>query len=274
MEKILVLGFLFLVVAYFVILKPWLQTRRRARISVLPFPEVWKQILNEHFPLYSRLPVKLKNDLEGKIQIFLDEKQFSGKKGLEITDTMRVLIAAQACMLILNRPSHFFPKLTTILVYPSTFFSMQQQREGDLIVEKNVFRSGESWVSGPLVLAWDASKRGAKNPFDGQNVVMHEFAHQLDQEDNRSDGVPDLREPSLYSTWPSALGKEYHVLIEQTRKRNRTVLNKYGATNPAEFFAVATETFFEKPKQLSTKHRELYDILCEFYKLDPLEWES
>ena len=267
---VLVLGIVF----YFTSLKPLITRRRRKRIAALPFPEKWREILNQNFPIYKKLPTVLKNKLEEQVAIFLDEKLFSGTKGLVIDDTMRVLIAAQACMLILNRKTRFYPKLTTIILYPSTFHSVQQMRSGDLMEEKTIYRIGESWLNGPLVLSWYATRKGARNPNDGRNVVFHEFAHQLDQEDNSSDGVPTLRDPTLYATWASVMGKEFKQLVKLAKAKKRSLLDSYGATNPAEFFAVTTEVFFERPKRLAMVHPDLYELFKSYYGLDPLEWED
>jgi hypothetical protein len=133
-------------------------------------------------------------------------------------------------------------------------------------------RLGESWQSGPVVLAWDSVKGGTLNITDARNVVLHEFAHQLDQEDGAADGAPILERRSRYITWARVLSKEYEVLRKKMRKHRRSVLDKYGATNPAEFFAVATETFFEKPRQMEKEHPELYDELKNYYKVDPAAW--
>lgn len=161
--------------------------------------------------------------------------------------------------------------MTSIIVYPSAYVTGQKGLFGDH-QEKSV-RLGESWVHGTVVLSWDSVKTGAANFNDGQNVTMHEFAHRLDQADGTSDGAPILEHSSAYASWARVLSKEYEQLQRSAgKKRRKTVLSKYGATNPAEFFAVATEAFFEKPKSLMKKHPELYEELMSFYKVDPREW--
>lgn len=227
-----------------------------------PAPEHWEDILTQHFPLYEKLPAHLREDLINKIKVFLHEKRFHGCQGLDVTETMKVLIAAQACLLLLNRETNFFPRLLTVNIYPSAYVS---KNAGGPVF-------GESWNSGELVLTWDSSLHGARNMFDGKNVVYHEFAHQLDQEDGAADGAPILDKRSAYRSWAAILGEEYETLIRKKKKHKKTVLQKYGATNPAEFFAVATEAFFEKPRQMDKKHPELYQELKSYYKIDPLEW--
>jgi Mlc titration factor MtfA (ptsG expression regulator) len=155
-------------------------------------------------------------------------------------------------------------------VYPHTYVARTQSSDGFVTIDGHSVRLGESWQNGPVVLAWDSVTGGTSNVADARNVVLHEFAHQLDQEDGAADGAPVLEHRSSYIAWARVLSREYETL--QKRKRNRTVMNKYGATNPAEFFAVATETFFEKSKQMKKKHPELYDELKNYYKLDPVQW--
>ena len=226
----------------------------------------------KNLPLYGRLPEALKQQLHGLVNVILDEKRFVGCGGLEMTDEIKVTIAAQACMLLLNRKTHFYQKLKTIYVYPHTYVAKGLQNDGGLIIEGKSVRLGESWQNGPVVLTWDSIVGGARNIQDGRNVVFHEFAHQLDQEDGDADGAPILESRSCYRSWAAVLGAEYERLRQKQRGRHRSVLNKYGATNPAEFFAVATEAFFEKPKQMHKRSPDLYEELKRYYKLDPLDW--
>ncbi len=246
--------------------------RKRKRLLAMPFPEEWKQIVQKNVPLYNRLPDSFKEQLGGLVNVFLAEKKFEGCGGLEITDEIRVTIAAQANMLLLNRKAHYFPKLRTILVYPDTYAAKTISSNGTVTIDGQSVRLGESWQNGPVVLAWNSVTGGTLNIADAQNVVLHEFAHQLDQEDGTGDGAPILEHRSSYVAWARVLSKEYEALQSKKKKHRRAVMNKYGATNPAEFFAVATETFFEKSKQMKKKHPELYDELKNYYKLDPVEW--
>lgn len=246
--------------------------KRRGALMGQPIAEQFLAFIEKNTPLYHRLPNDLKQQLHGLINVFLDEKKFIGCDGQEITDEVKVTIAAQACMLLLNRTPRFFPKLKTIYVYPHTYVAKRLMNDGGIIVEGNSVRLGESWQNGPVVLAWDSITGGARNIEDGQNVVLHEFAHQLDQEDGSADGAPILENHSSYQTWATVLGEEYENLRDKTDHRRRSVIRKYGATNPAEFFAVATEAFFEKPKQMNKKAPDLYEELKSYYKLDPLQW--
>jgi len=245
---------------------------KRKRLLATPFPAEWKQIVQKNVPLYNRLPDSLKEQLHGLVHVFIAEKNFEGCGGLEVTDEIRVTIAAQASMLLLNRRATYFRKLHTILVYPHTYVARTVSSNGTVTVNGQSIRLGESWQHGPVVLAWDSVTGGTLNITDARNVILHEFAHQLDQEDGTADGAPILEHRSSYIAWARVLSKEYEALQRKKRKARRAVMSKYGATNPAEFFAVATETFFEKPKQMKKKHPELYDELRSYYKLNPVEW--
>ncbi len=246
------------------------QQKRRVLLST-PFPPEWSVILEDNFPQYQKISSNLQQQLHDYIRIFISEKSFEGCGGLTLTDEIRVTIAAQACMLLLNRKCDCYPKLYSVLVYPSTYV-VGTGNSFALHPTDSSVRLGESWNHGAVVLAWDSVKKGAVNFRDGHNVAMHEFAHQLDQEDGRGDGAPILEMRSAYSAWSQVFSKEYELLQHKTIKGKKSVMNKYGATNPSEFFAVATETFFEKPIQLKKKHPELYHELQGFYKVNPIEW--
>jgi Mlc titration factor MtfA (ptsG expression regulator) len=249
----------------------FLHQKKRRRLLTMPLPEQWEQIVQRNVPLYNRLPIPLKKQLHGLINVFVSEKHFEGCGGLKITDEIKVTIAAQACILLLNRKTSCFRKLHTILVYPHTYVAQTKSSNGIITIDGHSIRLGESWQNGPVVLAWDSVTGGMSNVTDARNVVLHEFAHQLDQEDGAADGAPILEHRSSYVTWARVLSREYEDL--QKRRGGRSVINEYGAINPAEFFAVATETFFEKPKQMKKNHPELYEELKNYYKVDPYSWE-
>ncbi len=267
--------FFFLIVgtlwgAFMLIVRIRRRIRRRNALKQ-PFSDEWVKILEKNLPPYARLSPALRHELHQDMKIFLSEKSFEGCGGLTLTDEIRVTIAAQACMLLLNRKENCYPKLSSVLVYPSTYVaggsSLFRHKSG----QKSV-RLGESWTHGTVVLSWDSIKHGAFNFSDGHNVTLHEFAHQLDQEDGSGDGTPILEDRSAYTSWAKIFSKEFTRLQEKKRKRKPSVIDKYGATNPAEFFAVATESFFEKPKQLKKKHPELFEELQGYYKVNPMEW--
>jgi MtfA peptidase len=242
--------------------------RRRARLRAVPLPERWRAILTANVPLYTRLPPERRRELEGHVQVLLAEKRFEGCAGLELTDEVRVTVAAHAALLLLGRgeEAQYYPDLVSILVYPSAYLAPVEERRGGIVTERQDGRLGESWRRGVVVLAWDAARAGARDARDGDNVILHEFAHQLDTEDGVFDGVPSLDRPSDYAAWARELASEYERLRERPHK---SVLDAYGATDPAEFFAVATEAFFEKPHQLHRRHPALYAELSRFYRMDP-----
>ena len=271
--NILVFFILSLILAMgFIITKKYLHNAGRARLMRQPFPRKWEEILRKNVALYQHLPQNLKEELHRDINVFLHEKNFEGCGGLQITDAIRITIAAQACLLLLKRKSTFYPKLSSILVYPGAYVAKQTSFIGDIPVQMDSARLGESWTNGAVVLAWDHVKQESMDIDDGHNVILHEFAHQLDQEDGRADGAPILEQRSSYVSWARILGREYGELIRKVENQHRDVIDSYGATNPAEFFAVVTETFFKRPKNLNKKHPGLYEELKLYYKMDPLQW--
>jgi hypothetical protein len=248
---------------------------RRKRLRKRPFPRAFRAVLERNFALYGRLPEADRGELERLIQVFMAEKRFEGCGGLEVTDEIRVVIAAQACLLLLHRDTDVYPRLVTILVYPSAYVARVTERVGyGVVAEGEMGRLGEAWQTGVVVLSWDHAQAGAADVHDGRNVTLHEFAHQLDQEDGASDGAPVLPRRSMYVAWARVLGDEYAALRRDAESGAPTLLNPYGATNPAEFFAVATETFFQMPGALKRRHPALYGELQRFYRQDPLSWSS
>lgn len=245
---------------------------RRKRLKRKPFPLYWVAAIEQDVPLYKRLPQDLKRQLHGHIHVFLVEKNFIGCNQLQITDEIKLAIAAQACLLLLHERGNYFAQLKDILVYPNPFISNSVSPLGNTYLEGQDFKSGESWQKGMVILSWQDIQYDTTNWQDGRNVILHEFAHQLDQENGPANGVPALENKSAYTRWSQVFAREYQLLCRQVQQGQKTVIDEYGATNPAEFFAVATETFFEKPKPMKTMHPELYDELKRYYKLDPSEW--
>jgi Mlc titration factor MtfA (ptsG expression regulator) len=226
-------------------------------------------------PYQRLLPTEDRGELREDIQIFLAEKKYEGCGGLQVTEEMRVTIAAQACLLLLHRATDFYPTLQTVLVYPGAYAAPMTESVAKGVVREGIsVRLGESWQRGCVILSWDDVLRGAADISDGQNVVLHEFAHQLDQEDGAAEGAPLLPHRSMYADWAQILGDEYLRLQRDCASGRRNVLDRYGATNPAEFFAVATECFFEKAAALRGKHPELYAELKLYYRQDPAEFHE
>lgn len=257
-----------------IILALFIPRYRLKKAISAPFPDEWVEIVERNISVYRNLPMQLRMQLRKLIKQFLHEKDFSGAGGLEMTDEIRVTIAAEACMLLLNRNSNVYPSLRYIIVYPTAFVVDRAQAGVDGTVgagPKGLL--GESWSNGKVILAWDNVLQGAKNFVDGHNVVLHEFAHQLDSETGSNDGAPILAGSSGTRTWAKTLSEEFHELQLDSQHGKRSLLDHYGATNPAEFFAVATETFFEKPEQMAEHHAELYEVLKAYYRVNPADWK-
>lgn len=247
---------------------------RRVEAQEQPFPREWHDTLLRTFPLYARLPAPDQQRVQRHVQVFLAEKSFEGCGGLEMTDEIRVSIAAQACILLLNLDeADYYADLRSILVYPSTVVPAYAHPDahGSVVADEQPVL-GQSWGHGTVILAWDSVRRGARVPGDGRNVVFHEFAHQLDQESGEADGVPLLESGSALRSWGVVMREHYATLRKAVDGGRRTLLDEYGATNPAEFFAVATEFFFEKPLQLKRTHPALYEELADYYRQDPASW--
>ena len=245
--------------------------RRRRRLAATPLGEEQRGWVRAQLPLWERLSEDQRARLEGLVQVFLDEVGFEGCGGLEMSDEIRTVIAARACLLVLGSERLVpYPRLTVVLVYPSSWSAEDVQRDrGGVVTESRSHRLGESHARGQVVLSWDDVEAGARIPHDGQDVVFHEFAHQLDQESPGAPGSPRLRRLADYAAWASVMDSGYERLLERVEKGKRTFLDRYGATNPAEFFAVATEAFFEKPVPFRRRLPELFELLREYYGLDP-----
>lgn len=247
------------------------KARRNRLFHKRLFPE-HIAVLENNVPLYTRLPKDLREKLQGLINYFLDEKVFVGCEGLEITDDIRLIIAANACMLLVNNEKGHFPGFETILVYPDTYVAKEVSYDGLVEVHKDSTRAGESWHRGPIVLSLTDVVRGSSNEQDGHNVVLHEFAHKLDEENGVMDGLPVLRESAHYKEWAEVLTREYDEFLGRVERGKNRVIDEYGAVSAPEFFAVATESFFEKSQQMKKRLPDLYRQLQTYYGIDPAEW--
>ncbi|HET7545460.1 MAG TPA: M90 family metallopeptidase [Polyangiaceae bacterium] len=245
------------------------KNKRREALRAVPLSSEERAVLDKNIPYLQKLNAQDRSELEGLVRIFLAEKSFEGCGGLELDDEIKLTIAAQACLLLLHRDTDIYPNVDAILVYPSAYRVPTEQHEGAVVIREDQARLGESWQRGLVVLAWDHVLSGAAQPRDGQNVVLHEFAHQLDSEDGVMNGTPELGARARYTSWAHVLGAEYELLSQRLHAGRSSDIDPYGATNPAEFFAVVTEMFFEKPRALERRHPELYRELAEFYEQDP-----
>jgi MtfA peptidase len=277
----------------------WRAWRRQVWAS-RPFPATWRNILRRRVPLYRSLPADLQQQLRRRVLVFLAEKPFLGCAGLEITDEMRVTIAAQACLLRLNGRGSMFPELKQILVYPGAFVvDRVHAAPGGVLREQRRALAGESWSQGQVILSWQDVLDGARVADDGHNVVLHEFAHQLDQESGSANGAPRLGSRAAHARWAEVMSREFAALQARIRAREAArgrvqaewswfgsspepapapepadLISDYGATNEAEFFAVVTEVFFEQAGALALRHPALFALLADYYGVDPRSWHA
>ena len=250
--------------------QPWWTARRHARLRAQPFPIAWRRILRRRVPAVARLPADLQQRLKQHLQVFLADKPFVGCGGQAITDELRVTIAAQACLLLLgDARAPVFPRLREILVYPRPFLVDRVQPQADGVVdERRRALAGESWSQGRVILSWAEVLAGAADPTDGQNVVLHEFAHQVDQDKGVADGRPWRPARAQRQRWAAVMGAAF----ERLNHEPSTLISDYGATEPAEFFAVVSELFFERPQALASEAPAVYRELMLLYQVNPLAW--
>jgi hypothetical protein len=250
--------------------QPWLTERRRSRLRARPFPAAWREILRRRVPIVARLPSDLQQRLKRHIQVFVAEKPFIGCQGQAITDELRVTVAAQACLLLLGyeRPD-YYPKLREILVYPDAFVVRRERSLGAGVVqEQRQVMSGESWSRGQVILSWAEVMSGAADPADGQNVVLHEFAHQIDQDSGVADGRPWIPGPARRRRWAAVMD----AALERLRNEPSELIGDYAASDAAEFFAVVTEVFFERPQALAAEAPAVYREVARLFRVDPAAW--
>ncbi|MGE0485990.1 MAG: zinc-dependent peptidase [Gammaproteobacteria bacterium] len=247
--------------------------RYRARLRRQPFSSAWRTLLERHLDLYRRLPADLRERLHADMQVFLAEKRFIGADGLEVDDTMRLVVAAQACLLTLNQATRYYPDFTSIILYPDSFVAVETVHDGVLESTTHHVRAGESWYRGPLVLSWADVAADLAHPGHGHNVVLHEFAHKLDEQDGLVDGAPELDAGQRHS-WPRVFGQEFERLRHALDRGEHTFIDPYAATAPAEFFAVAVEAFFDASRPFAHHHPELHGELCRLFGFDPVHWHA
>ena len=253
----------------------WFRDYRRKKILAAPFPSEWERHIQNNIQYYQRLNNEDKKRLQDLIQIFIAEKNWLGCDSLELTDEIRVIIAAHACLMILALPNDYYRNVESIYVYPTTIFSPESSI-GFFEVRTTPVRGpmpilGEAHHSGPVVLVWDAVKKETRHPEHGHNVVYHEFAHKLDMLDGSADGTPPLTTPEDYQRWSDVCSKEYLELCGKVKHGKPTFFDSYAATDEAEFFAVVTENFFSKPENMKHHHPKLYQVLQDFYRQDPAQ---
>lgn len=250
--------------------QPWWARRRRARLRALPLPEAWVRIVDARVPIVRRLPEPLRRRLFGHLRVFAAEKPFIGCGGQQVDDEVRLVIAAQACLLLLgDDTTEPFPRLRQVLVYPDAFVVPRRRLlPGGVVSEQALALAGESWSQGQVILAWSEVLAGAADPDDGRNVVLHEFAHQVDQDGGEADGRPWIAGEAARRRFAVAMDEA----LARLRDAGETFVDAYAGSGPEEFFAVATEAFFERPAVLAEHAPAVYAELARLYRVDPLRW--
>ncbi|QSH40820.1 zinc-dependent peptidase [Lentisphaerota bacterium ZTH] len=263
-----------ILVVAFIATSYMVKSKHRSKVMHRHFPDSWLPCL-ERLPLYRALPENLQDELRARIMIFLDEKDFEGCGGLEVDDNMKVTIAALACMLLLRKKLDYYPELNSVLVYPDAYVSpkgMSKIGSNQIIIDTESARLGESWLHGDLIVSWKQIENEAFNENSHSNVILHEFAHQIDQMNGAADCMPPLNNREDFEEWERTVPREFADLQRRTEFGIPDVIDRYGASNPAEFFAVTTETFFCRPIDLRHHRPELYSQFRNFYRLDPGSW--
>jgi Mlc titration factor MtfA (ptsG expression regulator) len=251
----------------------WFKNRRRRKILAAPFPTLWHAVLRDEVGHYALLGENEQKKLRDVVQIMIAEKDWEGCRGLDLTDAMRVTIASLAAILVLGMDDYCFDNVATILVYPDAFVAREVHAiSGGATVEEESDHLGEAHHRGPIILSWKETQENANSPGYGQNLVFHEFAHQLDMLNGAFDGTPSLASNDLAMRWSVIMDREFRQLQAAERRRRKSVLDPYGATNPAEFFAVAVECFFDSPRAMRNAYPDLYDLFRGYFRQDPAHW--
>ena len=252
----------------------WFRNRRRRQLTSRPFPEEWDHRIRENVAHAALLPEQDYTKLQNWIQIFAAEKYWEGCDGLTITDEIKATISAHAGFLVRGLDAYYYDHLQTILVFPQVVWREDPVPKGGVVSEGLTGRLGEALRSGPVSLVWPHVLDAGRRPDTGHNVVFHEFAHVLDWEDGFLDGTPHLDSAELFDRWQQVIKREYEDLVQSAKRGLSTLIDPYGATDIAEFFAVSTECFFEQPHLMSHRHDEWFGLLREFYKIDPQEFRE
>ena len=247
----------------------WFKNRRRKKILAASFPESWALHFNRNVRLTWDLPPESITTLEQLTKVFVAEKHWEGCEGIVVTEEMKVTVAAQACLMLLGVNDFYFDNVSTILLYPKAF-----RRDISDGTSQVSHRAGEAWQGGPIVLSWKDALKGGRNEDDGKNVVIHEFAHALDGLDGEMGGNVMFDDESTSQQWQAIVDREFAELTAAKQRGTNTLLDHYGATNKAEFFAVASETFFEQPHEVMQEHRDLFRLLRIYYRVDPTTWQE
>jgi len=242
--------------------------RRRRKAVEAAFPQEWSAYLNDGMFHWRWLDDDERSRMEDLIKGFLHDKRFEWSNGLVPSDQIRVLVAASACLLILGLERAYFRDVGSIIMYPTGVVIKGKRGSPSvrgLETESIVPILGEAALHGPMVIVWDSAQRAASEPDGGHNVIYHEFAHKIDMADGSADGIPPM-DGALRDSWETVAEDEYQKL--RAGENPHPFLDPYGAVNRAEFFAVATEFFFDEPRAMERHMPDLYGVLRDFYRQD------
>jgi len=251
-----------------------LESSGKKRVPKGKFKPEWELILHQKWDAWNQISSKSKEELRKDILIFLEEKKFEGCAGFEITDEVKLLVAAQASLLNFGKCTDYYPGLRNILIYPATYRARVRSQTPQGIMNEGVqWRSGESWSRGQVVLAWTEVLNGASDAGDGKNLVIHEFAHQIDTDlgITRQTEAWSEQQVKPRNAWIISFSEEWMNFLERTQNKTESLIDEYGAQNAAEFLAVTSELFIEKPKLLHQKQPKLFQLLCDLYQFNPRE---
>jgi len=247
----------------------WFKNRRRKRIARTPWPSSWDSILANNVGHVKRLSLIEENKLKKIVKIMVSEKNWEAHDGLTMSNEIKVTIAGTAALLLLGVDDFYFDRVNTVIVFPHP---IRRESQSGLIIGRESRHAGEAWQGGQVVLSWQDVRRDSRNPDDGRNLIIHEFAHCLDGLDGEMGGSLTFDDPATTLRWKHVCNSEFEALSAAAQRGQSTLLDYYGATNQAEFFAVCSETFFERPRQFKLRHSELFDLLVEYYHIDPVKW--
>jgi Mlc titration factor MtfA (ptsG expression regulator) len=253
---------------------PWAWTKkgRRRKLRAQPLAPAWEAYLKSNFLHDAWLSEADRAKLRDLVKVFVAEKRWEGCGGLEMTDEIRVTVGAMACLMLLGTEDYCFDGIRSVLVYPGAFVKPPQWQSAWGWIENSRPILGEAWRRGPVIISWAHALDRGRHPGELPNVVLHEFAHQIDGLDGEMGGTPPLRSRDEYRRWTRVVTAEYHRQADSIRRGEPTWFDPYAASSEAEFFAVITEHFFEQPVRLQESFAELYGVLADFYRQDPATW--
>lgn len=246
---------------------PWYRRAHRKRLLAEPYPEHWNAWLTNNVAQYSQLTDAQRTRLRTDLRILVTEKNWEGCDGLRMTEEIKVTIAAQAALMLVGMEHDYFSQVLSIIVFPSQYEMVREETDQEAKVAL-----GQAFWRGPVLLSWNEVLAEGRDPSAGRNLVIHEFAHQLDFLDGSVNGVPALRDAKQTHRWSRAMKAQFLRLQRDLRRGRKTFLGEYAATHPTEFFSVLSEKFFTVPRELKHFHPNLHEILVEYYGIDPSGW--